>query len=118
MEKIASGYRDFIITVSDADRQSALDNKIIDSDKIATVHNGLPPIDFLPKDQARKELGLDENKFIIGNTSNFYLTKGLDVLIDAIALLHKNLTQNIQFAILGKGRLQTEFRTANFTFMA
>jgi len=136
LEKIASGYRDFIITVSDADRQSALNNKIIAADKIATVHNGLPPIDFLPKDRARQELGLPpvslplppgegrlalnpseasglggegfQNIFIIGNTSNFYRTKGLDVLIDAIAILDKKSPPDFQLAILGKGKLQKD----------
>lgn len=103
LEKIASGYRDFIIAVSDADRQSALDNKIIAADKIATVHNGLPAVDFLPKNQAKKELRLDENKLIIGNTSNFYLTKGLDVLIKSISLLNDAIKNRCQFVFMGDG---------------
>jgi len=168
LEKIASGYRNYIITVSDADRRSALNNKLIAADKISTIHNGLPKIDFLPKDRARQELGLtnplpnpppsdalgerekrtglspvppplptcptklqrswmgegrpvphrsqttgaggegSQNGIIIGNTSNFYLTKGLDVLVNAIAMLDKKSPPDFFLAILGKGKLQKD----------
>jgi len=107
LEKVASAYRDFIITVSDADKKSALDNKLIAPNKITTVYNGIPQIEFLTKQQARQELGLDENKIIVGNTSNFYNTKGLDILIQAVSLPDKNPADG-QFVIMGKGKLQGE----------
>jgi glycosyltransferase involved in cell wall biosynthesis len=116
LEKIASGYRDFIITVSDADRQSALDNKLIAANKISTIHNGLPAIDFLPKDRARQELRLDETKIIIGNTSNFYRTKGLDILIEAIGKLRGEIGDRCQFVIIGEGaeRNNLELRITDY----
>jgi glycosyltransferase involved in cell wall biosynthesis len=120
LEKIASGYRDFIITVSDVDRQSALNNKIISADKITTIHNGLSPVSFLNRDQARAELGLSgilpplplgegrgegffKDKIIIGSTSNFYRTKGLDVLIRAVAMLDESTKSKINVIIIGDG---------------
>lgn len=80
LEKVASGYRDFIITVSDADRKSALKNKLISPNKIQTIHNGIGPIDFLPRDEARKQLGLPLGKKIMGVIANDYKTKGLDIV--------------------------------------
>jgi glycosyltransferase involved in cell wall biosynthesis len=106
LEKTASSYRNFIITVSESDRKSAMNNNLIKADKIQTVYNGIPQIGFLYKQQAREALNLPQDNIIIGNTSSFYKTKGLDVLIDAIALLDKSL--NVEFAILGKGKLQQE----------
>lgn len=116
LEKIASGYRDHIIAVSNVDRQSALDNKLIDAKKITTVYNGLPQVPFLSLELARKELGLDENKIIVGSTSNFYRTKGLDILIDAVALMDEETKSKIQVAIIGEGpeRKNLEVKIKNF----
>ena len=103
LEKVASSYRDFIIAVSDADKKAALENKIIDRDKIQPIHNGIGQIDFLPRREARKKLGLSEDKFIFGTIANFYKTKGLDILIDAVAILDDDLKARCLFAIIGDG---------------
>lgn len=103
LEKAASLFRDYIIAVSNSDMQSALDYNLINPNKIITIHNGLPEIDFLPKDEAKKILGLDANKIIIGNTSNFYRTKGLDILISAIAGISKPVAEQCQFVMIGDG---------------
>jgi len=103
LEKIASGYRDYIITVSEADRTSALDNKIINGSKIAAIHNGIAQIPFLEQRQARAVLGLPDNKIIIGSVANFYKTKGLDVLINGIAKLEPTTKEKILCAIAGEG---------------
>jgi glycosyltransferase involved in cell wall biosynthesis len=104
LEKIASGYRDFIITVSDADKKSALNNKVINSNKIATIHNGIAQIPFLEKRQARAVLGLPDDKIILGSVANFYKTKGLDVLISAIAELEPKIKEKILCAVVGEGK--------------
>ncbi len=103
LEKVASDFRDFIITVSDADKNSALNNKIINSGKITTIHNGLEEIDFLSKEQAINKLGINPNKIIIGSTSNFYKTKGLDVLIDAISQMDEAIKAKIEVVLIGSG---------------
>jgi glycosyltransferase involved in cell wall biosynthesis len=89
LEKTASSYRDFIITVSDADRNSALQNNLIAANKIQTIHNGISTINFLPKEQARQALGLSDvkNKKIIGAIANGYGSKGIDVLEKASSLM-------------------------------
>ena len=78
LEKVASSYRDFIITVSDADRDSALKNRLIAENKIKTIHNGLAPINFLSREEARKKLGLPLDKKITVMIANEYKTKGFD----------------------------------------
>lgn len=80
LEKVASSYRDYIICVSEADHKAALDNNLIAPAKISTIHNGIAPINFLSREEARKELGLPLDKKIYGTIANDYLTKGLDVL--------------------------------------
>ena len=102
LEKTASAYRDFIITVSDADKKAALDNKLIAENKIQTIHNGLPKLQFLEKQEARKKLLLPENKILLGCVANFYKTKGLDILVDAISLLDDKIKNNIHLSIIGR----------------
>lgn len=79
LEKVASCYRDFIITVSNADKRTALDNKLIDEGKLQTIYNGIEKIDFIPREKARQELGLPMDKKIYVTIANDYKTKGLDV---------------------------------------
>jgi glycosyltransferase involved in cell wall biosynthesis len=78
LEKLASHFRDFVITVSDADKQSAMKYGLIDKNNIQTIHNGLAPIEFLPRDEAREKLNLPINKKIWGAIANDYPTKNLD----------------------------------------
>src|SRR5258708_2358981 len=100
-EKLAGSYRDFIIAVSDVDKESAIENNLINKEKITTIYNGLPAIDFLSKADARKKLNFSNDKFIFGTIANFYKTKGLDVLIDAISKLEDET--KFEFVIVGSG---------------
>lgn len=104
LEKIASCYRDYIIAVSDSDKKSALANKIISQEKISTIHNGLGPVNFLTREEARSALKLPADKLIIGCVANFYKTKGVDVLIEAIKMLADDTKNKIQVTLIGEGR--------------
>ena len=86
LEKLASSYRDFIITVSEVDKKSALDNKLISADKIQTIYNGIPKINFYSKETARTKLGLPADKKIIGVIANDYKTKGLDLIKEIVPI--------------------------------
>lgn len=110
LEKIASDYRDYIIAVSDADKNSALGNNLIKPNKISTIHNGIGPIDFLSANEARRLLNLPNHKLIFGCVANFYKTKGLDILIDAIALLDESQRQKIQVVVIGDGPEEKDLR--------
>ena len=75
---------------------AALENKIIDGGKIQTIHNGISNIDFLTREEARKQLGLPADKKIYGTIANNYFTKGLDILV-ATGPTYGNL-----IAVIGK----------------
>jgi len=104
LERFASRYRDFVITVSSKDQQSALNYGIINSKKLATIHNGIPPILFLNKTSARQYLGIPLDKIVIGTIANLYYTKGIDVLIEAAARMDKAHLQYLCFSIIGEGK--------------
>jgi glycosyltransferase involved in cell wall biosynthesis len=103
LEKIASDFRDMIIAVSDADRNSALAYRLIAPHKIITVHNGIGPIDFTDGLTAKQELKLPVDKFLSVTVANFYKTKGIDVLIQAVNLLPDDLKAKSQFVLIGDG---------------
>lgn len=103
LEKEASRYRDQIITVSEADRDSALKFKLIAPEKITTIHNGLAPVNFLPKAEALAKFSLPKNTFLFATIANFYKTKGLDVLAEAVSLLKNELREKSRFVIFGFG---------------
>ncbi len=102
LEKVASSYRDFIITVSDFDRKAALQNKLISEGKIQTIHNGLPPIDFNSKEDARTKLDLklDSQTKVIGTIANNYITKGVEILEEASHLI--NSRNNFLVIVIGQ----------------
>lgn len=116
LEKIASFRRDYTITVSEKDKLSALKYHLVAKDNIQTIHNGLPNITFFAKDEARRQLHLPENLITFGTIANFYKTKGLDVLIKAVSLLHPSILDKCKFIIIGSG-IEFEdlkLRIANF----
>jgi glycosyltransferase involved in cell wall biosynthesis len=72
-------------------------------DSMTSVPTGIDLDRFQPRDkgQARKQLGLDADKFIVGILATLRSWKGHSYLMDAIASLED--LQNIQLLIVGDG---------------
>ena len=101
-EKITAYFKDKIICVSEFDYKTALGENICPSRKLITIHNGIAPIDFLPRQEAREKLNLPENQFIVGSIGNLYKTKGFAYLIEATKKL---IDEGIEITtvIIGEG---------------
>lgn len=110
LEKLTAKAKDEIICVSEYDRNTALIKKIASPEKFVTIHNGINAegIELLDKESARKEIfGADlpsQDEIIIGCIANFYPTKGLEYLIDAIKIISQ--TTKIRLVIIGDGDLR------------
>ncbi len=102
-EKLASHFRDYIICVSNADKHSAQKYRLISPHQISTIYNGIEPINFLPKSEAQSFLKLPANKLIIGTIAGFYKTKGLDTLMQAMALMPNEIKSKMQIVLIGNG---------------
>ncbi|MCD4761041.1 glycosyltransferase [bacterium] len=112
-EKISTGFQHLVITVSDADRQSALDNNISPGYKMFTIHNGLNfnKYNFYNRQEARKKLNLEtdnppyakapEGRKYFATIANFYKTKGYQYLIEAIK--GSSLLENHRWILIGDG---------------
>lgn len=103
IEKFAGYFRDYIIAVSKADKNSALQYKLISPDKIAVVYNGIEKIEFFEKEAAKKNLGLATEKKIIGIVANLYKTKGVDTVIKAYPLMSARAIDGSAVAVIGHG---------------
>ncbi|MDE2311648.1 MAG: glycosyltransferase family 4 protein [Patescibacteria group bacterium] len=103
MEKLASRFRDRVIAVSQTDYNAAIVDRIIVSQKILVIHNGITQTEFYDQAAARAKLGLANDKIQIGAVAGLYLTKGLDVLIDAVAKLQSLWREKIFVTIIGDG---------------
>ena len=101
-EKLTAYFKDKIICVSEFDYKTALGEKICPARKLIKIHNGIAPINFLPRQEAREKLNLPENKFIIGSIGNLYKTKGVAYLIEATKKL---IDEGIEITtvIIGEG---------------
>lgn len=112
LEKATAGQKNKIICVSEYDRWVALGEKIAPAEKLIAIHNGLDAaaMNFLSRDEARKKLlgrPAAEQEIIIGTIANFYPTKGLNYLIEALKILTQNALP-FRAVIIGEGNLRFE----------
>jgi len=101
LEKITAKYKDIFIVLSEKDKQAALQNKIAPQEKIIKIYNGIDSakIKFLEKPESRKILGVSP---ALGTIANFYKTKGLGYLIEAMYILRQQ-NKDIALAVIGEG---------------
>jgi glycosyltransferase involved in cell wall biosynthesis len=86
-DRILAALSDRIIAVSRAaaGRSGALRS----SGKTRVVPTGLPPIDFLPRRQARARLDLSEDVFVLGVVGRVETDKGRDDALAALAIVRR-----------------------------
>lgn len=107
MERWTARFKDKIICVSQMDYDSALQEKIAPKDKLVMIHNGIAPINFLSREQARAELGLGPDELVIGSIGNLYKNKGFEYLINATKILVDNGLKP-KTIIIGEGEEREE----------
>ena len=105
-ERIASWFRDKVITVSQYDRAAALRHKISRADKLVAIHNGILPNEagFLSREEAGKKIfGHTVPKGpVIGCIADFTRNKGLEFFVAAAAEVLKS-HPGAMFVVIGEG---------------
>lgn len=102
LERCVKPYRSFVITVSEADRQRALEDRVISESRSQTIYHSIPPPAFLPRVAARTQLNIPTEGAVVGTIANHYKTKGLDILLQAFAQLVEKLP-NTRLVLIGDG---------------
>lgn len=78
--------------------------------KVVTIHNGIDIIPLLPREEARKKLGIPLDSFIIGSIAELHPNKGLPYAIEAVAKLSEKYPY-IYYVILGDGEEKARLDT-------
>lgn len=107
LERLSGQLRNTTIVSSNKEKEAALKYNTAKKETLHIIPNGidLNKLIFLDKQTARKELKVDDNRFIIGTIANLYNTKGLGYLIEAIKILELDHNfNNCQVLIIGEGQ--------------
>ena len=80
----------FVVTTGESLREDVILRTGCDPDRVASIPTGIDDIRFAPADrsQARRELGLPEDRTIVGIVATLRSWKGHRFLIDAVASLN------------------------------
>lgn len=104
VSRLAALFQTDIICVSSFDKDTALRYKIASEKKLTVINNGISEKEFvfLSKDEARKLLGLPQDKIIVGIVANLYKTKGIEFLVSAAKEIYDE-RKDILFTVIGDG---------------
>lgn len=136
-EKYTAKFKDFVIVNNHQDFDQARRLKIKPRQRLELIYNGIDPykLGLMDKDEAKirlyelmpkKQAGFLHEGLIIGTIANFYPTKGLQYLIEAIKILNYKLgTINYKLILIGDGnerlKLESQIKDAglqNSVFLA
>lgn len=105
IEKLAAPFCDKVICISDAEKQSALDNKICKENKLQVIFNGVDIEAYengIHGEINRKELNIPEDAFVVGMVGRISQQKAPDVFIKMAKLIKEKIS-NAHFIIVGNG---------------
>lgn len=74
--------------------------------KLTVVHNGVEKFEIIPREQARRALGIHDDTLVVGTLAELHPIKGLDLLIEAWDKFSKN--RHVHLMILGEGEARKD----------
>lgn len=112
IEKIAAHFCDKIVCISDAEKQSALENKICAKSKLQVIYNGIDIQEYENKKSSgltRRKIGITENAFVVGMVGRLSQQKAPDVFVKMAVQVKKNIS-NAYFIIVGSGEMEEKIK--------
>src|SRR3989344_9415902 len=117
LEKLTARFKTDIICLSEWEKQNTVRRQIAPAKKISVIYNGIAPINFLSRPEARAQLAkiagaqIDDQTILIGSIGNLYKKKGYEYLIEAIKISNIPASpagrqypiSNIKLIIIGSG---------------
>lgn len=113
VERYAASLSDALITVSDLNREMALDLELGPPEKIATVRSGIQldrPTES-DRDSLTRRLGLEADRPIVGTVGRLAVQKDPLTFVEAARRVLE-LRPEVQFILVGDGPLEEETRAA------
>jgi glycosyltransferase involved in cell wall biosynthesis len=112
LERQAAPLTHKIVCVADAMRDQSLAANIGTRDQYVTVHSGMETGPFInppvPRDQMRRQLGIEPQHVVVGTIARLFHLKGHDDLLDLAPDLCRRFP-NLRFLWVGDGLLRPAF---------
>lgn len=112
IEKIAAHFCDKIVCISDAEKRSAVENKICSKRKLQVIYNGVDIEEYESKKivrLTRKKIEIPDNAFVIGMVGRLSPQKAPDIFVE-MAVQVKKIISNAYFVIVGSGEMEEEIK--------
>jgi glycosyltransferase involved in cell wall biosynthesis len=106
VERVLAQRTELIICTSEDERRHALSIGLPES-RLVVVHNGLPPIAYYPRSQARRMLGLSQDVPVIGFVGRLCSQKNPVLAMRAHAEVLQRIP-NVVLCVIGDGELRAE----------
>lgn len=97
LEKVMSHFCDKIICISDAEKESALRNKICKNEKLCVIYNGIEIDEYRP---VKIDLPVPDDAFVVGMVGRICKQKAPDIFIKMASEVKKKIP-NSCFVIVG-----------------
>lgn len=111
IERLLAKFCDVIISISQKEKESALENDICDDNKIKVIFNGIDidryDKEFSGEENFRNELNIPEDSIVIGMVGRLSKQKGPDIFIKSAAIIKKKIPNSF-FVLVGDGELREE----------
>lgn len=110
LEKVMAFFCDKIVCISEAERQSALQNRICPDQKLKVIYNGIDIEEYqmIEKERvSREQLHIPRDAFVIGMVGRLSKQKAPDIFIQMADLVCKNIP-NAYFIMVGTGVMQDQ----------
>lgn len=108
MERLLAATTDRIVCISEAEKESAQKKHVGKEDKLKLIPNGINIEEVRSAvTKSRKELGMDDNAYIVGMIGRLTPQKAPDIFIRAANLIKKRIPQ-AAFIIVGNGDMADE----------
>ena len=106
VEKISAHFCNKIVCISDAERESALREKICKLRKLKVIYNGID-IEEIEKTfpMSRTQLGIPKDAFVVGMVGRLSKQKAPDIFVKAAKLIKEKMP-NAFFLMVGDGELR------------
>lgn len=113
VEKLLAPMTDKIIAISDFEKQSAVENKICQQDKIEVIFNGIDIKEYerckTSFEVTRKSLNIPEDAYVIGMVGRLSKQKAPDTFIKSAALIKNDIPEAF-FLLVGDGEYKEYIR--------
>lgn len=108
IEKISAHFCDKIVCISDAERESALREKICKPSKLQVIYNGID-LEEIEKTtpMSRAQLGILEDAFVVGMVGRLSKQKAPDTFVKAAKLIKEKIPDAF-FLMVGDGELRDQ----------